>query len=179
MPKNFLLHICCAPCAGQVMQELKQRGFEITAYFCNPNIYPSAEHKVRRDEIKKYCLANKINFIEEKYKHMDWLNKVRGLEKEPEGGQRCAVCYQQRLELTAKFAQAKGFDVFDSTLSISPHKDFEKIRKIGDELAEKYDTQYYGGNWKKKDGFKKACCLAREHGFYRQSYCGCEFSQQH
>jgi len=174
--KKFLLHVCCAPCASTIIQQLKARGFKVTAFFYNPNIYPAQEYKIRRDEIKKYCLSNKIDFIEMEYNHALWREKIKGFEQEPERGERCQICYSDRLNKTAEHSIQKGYDIFDSTLSISPHKDFEKIKSIGENLAEKYDLEYYGQNWKKDQGFKRACELSKEQNFYRQTYCGCEFS---
>jgi len=173
---NFLLHTCCAPCASYIIEELKNRDFNIAVFYYNPNIFPKKEYKIRKNEIEKFCKINKIKFFEEKENHKNWLEKTLGLKKEPEGGLRCEKCYQIRLEKTAEFAQQNGYKYFDSTLSISPHKNYEKIKLIGDKFAKKFNLNFYGQNWKKQDGFKKSCEISHQHNFYRQNYCGCEFS---
>ncbi|MBT4334960.1 epoxyqueuosine reductase QueH, partial [bacterium] len=105
-----------------------------------------------------------------------WCSKVKGLEQEPEGGVRCAVCYKKRLEETAKYASENDFHIFTTTLTISPHKKASIINSIGLKLSEDYNIEFIEADWKKQDGFKKACELSRQQGFYRQEYCGCKFS---
>jgi len=174
--RKILLHACCAPCAGQVLEELTQRGFKITVFFYNPNIYPEKEYYIRRDEIKAYCLKKQFEFIEGDYGHSKWLEQVKHLAQEPEGGKRCELCYECRLRKTAEYASQQGFQIFASTLSISPHKKAGKINAFGCQLAQKYDLEFYVEDWKKKDGFKKSCQISHRENFYRQTYCGCEFS---
>ncbi len=177
--KKFLLHVCCAPCAIYVLQALKNRGFDVTVFFYNPNIYPPAEYKIRLNEIKKYCQENQLKFIAGEDDHSVWLAKVKDFKNEPEGGQRCTVCFKERLEKTATYATANNYEYFGSTLSISPHKNVEVINQIGSALGEKYQLNFYPEDWKKKDGFKQGCQLSHQHKFYRQNYCGCEYSQKH
>jgi len=177
MPK-ILLHSCCAPCGGHVINELKNRGFKVTVFFYNPNIFPIEEYEARKQEIAKFCQDQKIEFIIGDWAHKKWLTFVRGLEQEPEGGERCFKCYEFRLMETANYAKNNNFEYFASTLAISPHKNAEKINQIGGGLAQKYGLKFYEADWKKQDGFKKSCLLAKEHNFYRQNYCGCEFSRQ-
>jgi len=189
---KFLLHSCCAPCAAYVIKELKERGFEVAAFFYNPNIFPMSEYEKRRDELKKYCEENKIEFIEGEYNHKAWLeNLVKSLGlghlskersfaalriKFKEGGRRCEACYKLRLEETVKLAKKDGYDFWGSTLSISPHKKAEKINDIGQNLQKRYAVKFFKADWKKKNGFKLACELSKRQDFYRQNYCGCEFS---
>jgi len=173
--KKILLHSCCAPCSAHVIQEL-QKKYEVTLFYFNPNIFPEEEYQKRLREALNYLQKIKVDLIEGEYDHNLWLEKIKGYENEPERGKRCQICYQYRLEKTAQKAQELGFDVFCSTLSISPHKDAQMINKIGLELSEQYNTHYLESDWKKQEGFKKACGISREEGFYRQEYCGCEFS---
>ena len=191
--KKVLLHSCCAPCSAHVIQELSKE-YEVTLFYFNPNIFPAEEYQKRLAEVKSHCQKIGVDFIEgfsesnsgnqeldsEVYKkeHSSWLEKVKGYENEPERGKRCHICYRIRLEKTASQAKELGFDVFCSTLSISPHKDAEMINKIGLELSEEYKIEYLESDWKKQEGFKKACNISREEGFYRQQYCGCEFSMR-
>lgn len=208
MPK-ILLHSCCAPCGAYVIEELKNRGFVVTVFFYNPNIFPASEYELRKKEIENFCQIENIKFVEGNYEHKNWLEFIKGLEKEPEGGERCFKCYEFRLRETAKHSQENDFDYFASTLSISPHKNAEKINQIGRGLASIVSSslptgakmlinvqnassqppqmrgketggnlKFYEADWKKQDGFKKSCLLAKENEFYRQNYCGCEFSQR-
>ncbi len=175
MKPSLLLHICCATCAAYVLRELKSR-FLVTAFYYNPNIYPKDEYIMRFSEAKQWCLKNRIPFIEEKPDQAKWLMNVRGHEQDPERGARCTICYRLRLEKTAAYAAANQFAFFGTDLSISPHKDAARLNKIGQALSEKYKTSYLVADFKKQDGFKKAICLSRQEGFYRQNYCGCKFS---
>lgn len=176
--KKILLHSCCAPCSAHIIQELAKE-YEVTLFYFNPNIFPGEEYQKRLAEVKKYLGKIKVDLIEGEYNHQFWLEKIKGYENEPERGKRCHICYQMRLVETASKAKEFGFDVFCSTLSISPHKDAEMINKIGQELSKEHKIEYLESNWKKQEGFKKACDISREEGFYRQDYCGCEFSIKH
>jgi epoxyqueuosine reductase len=189
---SILLHSCCAPCSAYVIQEL-QKEYNVTLFYFNPNIFPEEEYLKRLSEAKKYCKKIGVDFIEgriselnsgypefnsEGYEkeHNFWLKEIKGYENEPERGKRCQICYRVRLAKTALEAKKLGFDVFCSTLSISPHKDAQMINKIGLGLAEQYNISYLESDWKKQEGFKKACDISSQENFYRQEYCGCEFS---
>ena len=173
---KILLHSCCAPCAGQVIRELKEQGFEVVVYYYNPNIWPEDEYKLRLKEIEKYCQKENVELIVGKYEHEDWLDFVRGFENEPEKGKRCEKCFQKRLGEVAQKASEMGFDAYASTLTISPHKPAEIINKIGQAFAEFYGLEFVDKIWRKNEGYKKSCEISHEEGFHRQDYCGCEFS---
>ena len=173
---RVLLHDCCAPCGAYVVEELKSRGFEVLVYFYNPNIAPREEYDLRLEEMKKYCQKNKVKMMVGNYEHDDWLEMIKGEEKAPERGRRCELCFMKRLSEAAQKAQEENCQYFATTLTISPHKDSEKINKIGHEIAPIYGLNFIDEDWKKNDGYKKACDLSRAEGFRRQSYCGCEFS---
>ncbi|MDD4352208.1 MAG: epoxyqueuosine reductase QueH [Candidatus Gracilibacteria bacterium] len=174
---KLLLHTCCAPCSAYVEQVLRPN-FEVSLYYFNPNIHPKAEYQTRLAELKKYAAKYEINFIEAAYQPETWFAYIKGYEEEPEGGERCRLCYRMRLEATAKYAKENGFEHFTSTLSISPHKKSAWINEIGKELAEKYALNFLEADFKKQDGFKKSCEVSKEEGFYRQTYCGCVYSQR-
>ena len=70
----------------------------------------------------------------------------------------------------------KGYDVFTTTLSVSPHKDYIAINKIGKELEAKYGVKYLEANFKKNDGYLKSIQNSKLYGIYRQNYCGCKYS---
>ena len=180
LPK-LLLHSCCAPCSSSVLEQLSS-SFDITVYFYNPNIYPKSEFEKKAKEqalfLKRYKTGNKINCIEEEHDSSAFYNAIKGLEQEPEGGERCFKCYALRLEKTAGTAKEKGFDYFTTTLSVSPHKNSKKLNEIGRRLEQKYDVGYIYSDFKKKNGFKRSIELSKEYSLYRQNYCGCIFSQR-
>lgn len=173
--KKLLLHICCAPCSTVSIERLKS-SYNVTGVFYNPNIYPKSEYLKRLEETKKYCKKIGINLVDFEYNYKEWLNKIKGLENEPEGGRRCLKCFGIRLEKAAHEAARKKIEYFTTTLSISPYKNFEEIKRIGDSLGQKYGVKFLNIDFKKKDGFKKSIEISKKFNLYRQHYCGCEFS---
>ena len=177
MKPKLLLHTCCAPCSGYLVSELTD-DFEVAVYYNNPNIYPLEEYQDRKKEVKEFFALNGIEFIEAEYDHNQWLKLIQGLESEPERGKRCILCYYLRLASTAQYAKDYGYDLFSSTLSISPHKDAKILSNLGRAIAKKIGLGFVDENWKKQDRFKKAMEFSRQHDFYQQNYCGCEFSKR-
>ena len=171
----MLLHACCGVCAVYVIKLLKPE-YSIELFFYNPNIFPEKEYLKRLDETKKIAKIYNLNLIIGENSHSEWLNAVRGHEKDKEGEERCELCYAYRIKKTAKLAGEKGFDYFTTTLSVSPRKKSKIISKIGNNLSKKYGTIYLDKNFKKQDGFKKTMELSKAYNLYRQDYCGCEFS---
>lgn len=175
-PKKLLLHACCAPCGAYSGEFLQAQGYDVTYFFYNPNIFPKEEHDRRLEELKRYCKDNNFPFIVDAYESEYWEKLISGYELEPERGKRCYLCYQMRIEKTALLAKKLGFDLFTTTLSISPHKSYEYIKEISLALQETTGVFYLDVNLKKNDGYKKSVELSREYGFYRQDYCGCQYS---
>lgn len=177
---TLLLHSCCAPCSSYVLEYLSQY-FRITIFFYNPNIYPLEEYYRRVEEQKRFIsdlkVKNKIEFIEGQYDTKSYYEIAKGLEEEKEGGIRCFNCYELRLKEAAIVARKNGFDYFTTTLSISPHKNAQKLNEIGKKLSEKYDAKYLYSDFKKKEGYKRSIELSKEYNLYRQDYCGCVFSK--
>ena len=101
---------------------------------------------------------------------------TRGYENEREGGARCAICFKLRLEETAKKAKECCFDLFGTTLTVSPHKNAELINSIGLGIEKELDIKFLVSNFKKQNGYKRSVELSKENNIYRQSYCGCEFA---
>ena len=176
---RLLLHSCCGPCSSYVLDYLT-RYFDITIDYYNPNIYPAEEFDRRFSEqarlLSEMPLCRPVRLRRGDYEPDVFTAAVRGLEGEPEGGKRCAVCYRLRLEHAAKIAQAEGFDYFTTTLSVSPYKHADWLNAIGRELSEQYGVAYLCSDFKKRDGYKRSCELAARYELYRQDYCGCEFS---
>ncbi|MDD5952810.1 MAG: epoxyqueuosine reductase QueH [Oscillospiraceae bacterium] len=177
---TLLLHSCCAPCSSYVLEYLSQF-FAITVFYYNPNIYPSEEYDRRVLEqqrlIGELSCVHPVSFVEGPYDTDRFYEMAKGMEALPEGGERCFSCYRLRLEQAAALAKAGGFDYFTTTLSISPHKNAQKLNEIGQELAEKYGVAHLPSDFKKKEGYKRSIELSREHHLYRQDYCGCVFSK--
>lgn len=178
--KSLLLHACCAPCSSYVMEYLSEY-FDISLLFYNPNIYPSEEYQKRLSEVKRLIgempLKAEVKIIEGRYEPSEFFEISKGLEQAEEGGERCFKCYRLRLEEAAREAKKGGFDFFTTTLSISPHKNAQKLNEIGEELEKQYGVKYLYADFKKKEGYKRSIELSRIYGLYRQNYCGCGFSR--
>ena len=174
--KNVLLHACCAVCSGYPIELLREMGYNPVVYFFNPNIFPEEEYDRRLNELIRYTEKKQVKLIIDRKEPEDWYNCVIGLENEPEGGKRCARCFEYRMLFTALKALQLEFQYFTTTLTISPHKNSKLIFDIAKELAAKYELTFLDIDFKKKDGFLKTMKIAKEENFYRQNYCGCEFS---
>ena len=175
---RLLLHACCAPCSSYVLEYLSQY-FAITLYFYNPNIYPLSEFDFRADELKRLVkeMNLDIKIVVAEYDNENFENIVKGYEDFPEGSVRCFKCYRLRLENAIKYAKENKFDFVTTTLSISPHKNAEKLNEIGGELAGEYGVEYLFSDFKKKNGYKRSCELSQIFNLYRQNYCGCKYSK--
>ncbi len=173
--KQILLHTCCASCSPYVISVL-QREFEPTIYYYNPNIHPFEEYLKRRLDLEAYVRSQGLSFIEGEYDDTHWRYLQRGLEHEPEGAERCYGCFRMRLNRTALYAATHGYEWFTTTLTVSPYKNSTLINKVGKELARNYGINYLDRDFKKNDGAKKSHELAKKLDFYRQKYCGCDFS---
>ena len=178
---SLFLQACCAPCSSYVLEYLTEY-FDITLFFYNPNISPSEENDLRVSELERLVgemgLSDKVKLINGNYEPEKFREISAGLEELPEGGARCAKCYELRLKETARLAADGGYDYFCTTLSISPHKNAEWINSIGRALEEKYGVAWLPSDFKKRGGYKRSCELSAEYGLYRQSFCGCEFSRR-
>lgn len=211
--KKLLLHACCAPCSSAVLERLAKI-FDITIFYYNPNIHPKNEYERRLEELKKFLnifpdsIQNSVKLVIDEYNIEDYFEatKVREekeLQTEAEKGERCRRCYEFRMKKAFDYARKNDFDFFTTTLSISPHKDSEKINAIGKELEKSvvelvettiitekeksnchFDklndqkTKFLPSDFKKKGGFLRSTQLSEEYGLWRQDYCGCIFSKQ-
>ncbi len=180
---RLLLHACCAPCASYVLEYL--RGvFDITVFFCNPNITDPAEYRKRLEELKRLIplmeREHPIRLAEGPHDPAAFLSLAEGREELPEGGARCFDCYRLRLEATASYmaAHRADYDYFATTLTVSPHKNAAKLNEIGEALAGAYGTPYLPSDFKKREGYKRSIELSREFDLYRQDFCGCEYSRR-
>jgi len=174
--KKMLLHVCCAPCLSSVLERLKnETDFEITLYFSNSNILPEEEYKKRVNALNKFLqdAHSTTQIIYDEYSPEEFFNAIKGKESLGEGSMRCNSCIEYRLTKTAKYAKENGFDIFATTLTVSPHKNAKLINEIGINLQEKLNIKYYESDFKKRDGYLRSLQLCKEYNIYRQSYCGC------
>lgn len=179
--KKLLLHSCCAPCSSSVISFLTKY-FDITILYYNPNISPIEEYNKRKEEqiklINTIDKIGKIDIIDCDYDNNIYEEKIKGYEDCKERGERCTICFNLRLEKTAKIAKDKNYDYFCSTLTVSPYKNAPLINKIGEELSKKYNIKWLYSDFKKADGYKKSIELSKKYNLYRQDYCGCIYSQR-
>ena len=173
----FLLHICCGPCATHVFEMLKDT-YELTGFFFNPNLYPEAEYDKRLEAARALCKITQIELWSPPFQPESWMEAVRGREKDPEGGRRCDICFQYRLEATAATAKQKGIASFGTTLTISPHKNSTKINELGVSIGKKYDVFYLAADFKENNGFANSVNISKTLNLYRQNYCGCCYSMK-
>ena len=175
--QRLLLHSCCAPCAGVIMERLVEANIAFVILFYNPNIHPEQEYCLRKQENIRFAEQYRVPFIDLDYDKDHWFARIRGLENEPERGLRCTACFDMRFERTALYAQEHDFPVISSTLGISRWKDMNQINLAGIRAAKKYPGMvYWTWNWRKGGGSQRMITLSKEEKFYQQEYCGCVYS---
>lgn len=181
--QKLLLHSCCAPCSSYCLEYLSKY-FEIIVFYYNPNITLEPEYRHRVEEQKRLIatlsregVSFPISVIEGDYEPAAFLEAVKGLEKEPEGGVRCEKCFRLRLAKTAKVAKQEGADYFTTTLTISPLKNAPLLNEIGEKMASNVGVKWLPTDFKKKNGYKRSVELSAQYDLYRQDYCGCSFSK--
>lgn len=174
---RVLLHSCCAPCSGEVMEAIAASGIEFAIYFYNPNIHPREEYELRKQENIRFAEKHSIPFVDADYDKDNWFQRVKGLEWEPERGTRCTACFDMRFERTALHAHEHGYPVITSCLGISRWKNLAQINDCGVRAAARYPgMKYWEFNWRKKGGSSRMLEISKEERFYQQEYCGCIYS---
>jgi len=174
--KKLLLHSCCAPCAGEIMEALVASDIDTTIFFYNPNIHPIEEYEIRKEENIRFAKKLGMPIIDADYDRNEWFKRTKGQENEPERGERCSTCFDMRFERTAQFASDNDFDLISSTLGISRWKDMDQINISGARSSASYNIPYWNINWRKKGGSSRMLELSKREGFYQQEYCGCVYS---
>ena len=177
--KEILLHACCAPCSGAVLECLRDSGIRPVVFFSNSNIAPREEYELRLAELRRYAALMGVELVEDDYDHEAWLEAVRGLEDEPERGRRCEACFRFRLGRAAQYAASRGLPVLATTLASSRWKDLDQVNAAGNSAcaADKQAVVWWGQNWRKGGLQERRNEVIREQGFYNQTWCGCEFSR--
>lgn len=175
--ETVLLHSCCAPCSAAVLEWMLNHDIRPVVFYFNPNIFPREEYEKRKEELNRHCAQLGVEVIDGDWDHSAWLGGVKGLEDEPERGKRCSVCFLMRLQAAARLAHERGIRRFTTTLASSRWKSIEQVTAAGQMAAAQYDdVEYWDKNWR-KDGLQdRRNALLKLHGFYNQTWCGCEFS---
>ncbi|MDH7478597.1 MAG: epoxyqueuosine reductase QueH [Syntrophomonadaceae bacterium] len=169
---HLLVHICCGPCAAYPIPFLQQAGHRLRGYFYNPNVHPYQEHQKRAEGLRQLARALNLEVIWDKdYELEKYLRQVCFREE-----QRCRLCYHLRLQKTARVARRGGFDGFTTTLLVSPRQKHELIKEAGEQAAAEAGVTFFYQDF--RPGYKEAVARSRELNLYRQSYCGCLFSER-
>ena len=185
---KLLLHSCCGPCSTAVIERLIP-DYDITIFFYNPNIDDREEYEKRKETQIQFLNAYNRNieqeedkipvkFLEGDYIPEDFYRAAKGLESEPENGARCTCCFVLRLSEAAKIAAERGFGIFGTTLTVSPHKNYPLISQLGNRIAEETGLEFLDMDFKKKAGYQRSVALSKEYELYRQHFCGCSFARK-
>ena len=170
---QLLLHVCCAPCSTYTLRRLREIGFDVGGLWYNPNIHPWLEHERRRESLVDYAGRVELPMLwHPSYDMPAFLRRVSGKEQ---FRQRCALCYEMRLAETARQAHAGGYAAFTTTLLISPYQDQGLIREIGEGAGSAAGVEFFFEDFRR--GWAERGRLTKEHGLYRQQYCGCIYSE--
>ena len=151
----------------------------MTIFYYNPNISSKQEFDKRYDEVKRLVreMSVDIDIVCPPYDSEEFLQAVKGYEDCKEGGDRCGICYAIRLKKACEYAEQNNFDFYCSTLSISPHKDEQRLNQIGAALCKDKRVRHLPNDFKKKGGYLRSIELSKQYNLYRQNFCGCKFSQ--
>jgi len=174
---KLLLHSCCAPCAGELMEAFVESGINYTIFFYNPNIHPEKEYLIRKEENIRFAQKHGVPFVDADYDTDNWFARAKGMENSPERGERCTMCFDMRFERTALYAVEHGFSVMTSSLGISRWKDMNQINGSGARAVAPYEGLiYWDYNWRKGGGSQRMIEISKREQFYQQEYCGCVYS---
>lgn len=178
---KVLLHTCCAPCSSAIIEAMLKNGITPVIYYCNPNIYPYEEYLIRKNECTRYAESLGLEIVDDDYDHEGWLQAVKGMENEPERGDRCLKCFKLRLLRTAGYAASHGIKVITTTLASSRWKSLDQINEAGRWACDKVAGNvpvWWDQNWRKGGLQERRLQIIKEYDFYNQLYCGCEFSMR-
>lgn len=173
----MLVHICCSVDSHFFLEKLQKDYPEekLTGFFYDPNIHPYSEYQLRFLDVQRSCKKLGIDLLEGEYDYENWLQAVRGLEKEPEKGARCEVCFDKRFITSAKKALEIGESKITTTLLVSPLKSQEQLKRVGDEFHAKHGVEFIAVDYRSGGGTQDQSRVTKEEQLYRQDYCGCIF----
>ena len=171
---KLVLMSCCAPCSAGAIKQLVNSEIrcidDFIVLFFNPNIFPESEYTKRMQEQIRYCESLGVKYKICEYDHDAWRAVVRGFENEPERGVRCSLCFAYRFAYAKKFAHENGYDAVASVFGVSRHKDQAQVDRAAESVLG--EIKYIPIKWDEALRQK----INHESNFYRQNYCGCEFS---
>ena len=171
---RLVLLSCCAPCSSGAIRQLADGQIsgvsDFIVLFYNPNIFPESEYTKRMQEQIKYCEKLGVKYAVLEYDHDAWRDAVRGYESAPERGHRCSLCFEYRFRRAVKFARDNGYNAIASVFGVSRHKSQSQVDTSAQNVCD--DVQYMPVTWDENLRVQ----INRESDFYRQNYCGCEFS---
>jgi predicted adenine nucleotide alpha hydrolase (AANH) superfamily ATPase len=173
----MLVHICCSVDSHYFLQKIQEEypDKKIVGFFYDPNIQPYSEYRLRLLDVQYSCDLLGIELIEGDYDITTWQKIVKGLEQEPEKGDRCTVCFDRRLSISAQKAKELKHTSFTTTLLISPKKSQDKLSIIGKKLARQYDITFIFKDYRVKNGVELQGLEVKKNKIYRQNYCGCMY----
>jgi len=173
----MLVHICCSVDSHFFIEKLQQEypDEKLVGFFYDPNIHPYSEYQLRLLDVERSCKKLGIELIEGEYDFENWMDAVRGLEKEPEKGARCEVCFDRRFEVSAHKAIELGETTMTTTLLVSPKKSQEQLIRAGEAFEETHGVKFVAFDYRKNNGTADQGRVSREQQLYRQDYCGCLF----
>jgi predicted adenine nucleotide alpha hydrolase (AANH) superfamily ATPase len=177
---KVLLHTCCAPCLIHPLSLLEERGYEVVPFFYNPNIHPFREYRDRYFAVVEYCGQKGLELRAGAYDMERFFALVAEEEASrtaaPEPALRCARCFTMRMTRAASEARRLGIPEFTTTLLVSPYQDQRLIREAGETAAIEHGVHFIFEDM--SGGYSESVTLSREAGMYRQSYCGCVYSEK-
>jgi len=171
----ILLHICCGPCAAYPLEWFRDQrpDLELEGWFYNPNVHPGDEFRRRRDSLAFLALhcGLRVDFSPP-YDAADFL---ADLGSRPVGPDRCRACYAWRLSAAAREAARRGCQAFATTLAFSKRQKHDLLLEEGRRAAALHGPDFFYVDW--RSGWTSGHEAARALGLYRQSHCGCIFSE--
>ena len=166
---KVLLHSCCAPCSGAMIEEMHQQGLDVTVFFYNPNIHPKKEYEIRKQENVRYAEAMGIPIVDADYDVEEWYRRAQGMEFCPERGTRCSMCFDMRFERTALYAHEHSFPWITTTNATSRWKDANQVNASGLTAASKYEgVSYWVYDWQTQGMTDRKYQINADNKFYKQ-----------
>jgi len=177
--ERVLLHSCCAPCSGAMVEEMCDSPLiqKVVVFFYNPNIHPRKEYEIRKEENKDFCRTIGVEFVDCDYEVKEWYERMKGMEYDAERGRRCTECFDMRMEVTAAYADDHGFDAIATTNATSRWKDVNQVDESGYRAAARYENmKYWAHDWQSDEMTVRKYQISASERFYKQEYCGCSYS---